>query len=84
MEEEKMELTSEDVELTNKPMDLSFLKAPRFWVMIVGTVAVYLKAKGYIGEPEMMLVASTSALFVTVRTVDRFGEQPKTTDVITK
>jgi len=52
----------------------AFLKATRFWVMLVGTVSVYLYTKGFIGKEEMQLIASVSALFVTVRTVDRLGE----------
>ncbi len=53
---------------------LSFLKATRFWVMLVGTIAIYLNTKGIIGEAEMTLVAGLSALFITVRTIDRAFE----------
>lgn len=52
-----------------------FLQSPRFWVMILGTVAVYLEAKGWIGEAERNLIAGLSALFVGIRTADRFGEK---------
>jgi len=53
----------------------AFLKATRFWALCLGAASVYLKAKGWIGEPEMLLIASITAGFVAVRTVDRFGEQ---------
>jgi len=53
----------------------SFLYATRFWAMVIGAASVYLKAKGWIGAPEMEAIATIMAVFVTVRTVDRFGEQ---------
>lgn len=56
-------------------MDFSFVQSTRFWVMLVGAVSVYLNAKGLIGDAEMTLVASVSALFVSIRTIDRFGEK---------
>ena len=56
-------------------MDTSFLHSNRFWVIIIGAVAIYLQAKGIIGEPEMTLVATVAGLFVTVRTVDRAFEK---------
>lgn len=56
-------------------MDISFLKSNRFWVMVVGAVAVYLKAEGIFGENEMNLVTALSAVFVTVRTLDRAAEK---------
>lgn len=55
-------------------MKFPFLKSTRFWVMIVGAVAVYLKMKGLIGEPEMQLIATLSATFIAVRTIDKFNE----------
>lgn len=56
-------------------MEFSFVQSTRFWVMLVGAVSVYLNAKGLIGDAEMTLVASVSALFVSIRTIDRFGEK---------
>lgn len=53
---------------------MEFLKSTRFWVMIIGALSIYLQAKGYIGEPEMKFIATVSTIFITVRTVDRFGE----------
>lgn len=49
----------------------SFLTAPRFWAMIIGAVAIYLKMKGYIGEAEMTLIATIMAGFIAVKTIDR-------------
>lgn len=56
-------------------MNLDFLKAPRFWVMILGALSVYLESKGFIGEAERNLIATLAASFIVVRTVDRASEQ---------
>lgn len=48
-----------------------FMRAPRFWVMLAGTISVYLQMKGWIGEAETILIASTSALFLLTKTIDR-------------
>lgn len=53
----------------------NFLQSTRFWAMIIGAISIYLKTKGYIGEPEMQLVSTIMAGFIAVRTIDRFGEQ---------
>lgn len=53
----------------------AFLKASRFWALTIGAVSIYLKAKGFIGEPEMYLIATITSGFVVVRTVDRASEQ---------
>lgn len=52
-----------------------FLKATRFWAMIIAAVSVYLQSKGWIGEAEMLLIASITAGFTLVRTIDRATEQ---------
>ena len=54
---------------------MSFLKAPRFWVMLIGALSIYAQAKGWIGEPEMQLIATVSGLFIAVRTIDRISEK---------
>ncbi len=54
---------------------LEFLIAPRFWALVIGALSIYLKAKGYIGEAEMALIATITAGFITVRTIDRASEQ---------
>jgi len=53
----------------------NFLSAPRFWVMLAGALSVYAQMKGWIGDPEMLLIATVSAGFVTVKTLDRFGDK---------
>jgi hypothetical protein len=53
----------------------SFVKAPRFWVMIGGALSIYFETKGWIGEPERNLIATVSAIFVTVATLDRGAEK---------
>lgn len=59
----------------------SFLKASRFWALMIGAVSIYLKAKGYIGEPEMYLISTITGGFVVVRTVDRASEQKVVAEV---
>ena len=53
-----------------------FLKSNRFWAMVIGAVSIYLKSKGWIGEPEMLLIATITSGFVAVRTIDRATELP--------
>lgn len=53
----------------------AFLSSTRFWALIIGAVSVYLQTKGYIGEPEMQLIATIMAGFTVIRTVDRIGDQ---------
>ncbi len=53
----------------------AFLYATRFWALVIGAVSIYCERKGWIGEPEMILIATIMAGFVTVRTVDRATEQ---------
>lgn len=54
--------------------NFAFLKSNRFWVSVIGAVALYLKTRGWIGEPEAVMIATICGLFITVRTVDRLGE----------
>ncbi len=49
----------------------AFLTSTRFWVMILGALAVYGETKGWIGEPERNLIATISTVFITVKTLDR-------------
>lgn len=51
-----------------------FLKADRFWIMVLGGIVAYLEAKGYAGEAERNLVVTLCTAFIAVRTADRFGE----------
>ena len=48
-----------------------FLKATRFWAMVFGAVLIYLQAKGFIGEAEMMLANTILGGFIAIRTIDR-------------
>lgn len=50
---------------------LEFLSSTRFWALIIGALSVYLKTKGWIGDAEMQLIATVSAGFITIKTVDR-------------
>ncbi len=56
-------------------MDITFLRSNRFWALVIGAVAVYLKAKGWIGLDEMKLVATLVGGFIGVRTVDRVADK---------
>lgn len=51
--------------------NLEFLTASRFWALIIGAVSIYLKTKGIIGEAEMILIATITGGFITVRTIDK-------------
>jgi len=39
----------------------AFLLSTRFWAIILGSLAIYLESKGYIGEPERNLIATIVA-----------------------
>lgn len=67
--EVKIDTPSEEKELW-----WSFVQSPRFWVMLIGTVSVYLEAKGWLGVDERNLLASIAALFITVKTIDKLGK----------
>lgn len=58
--------------LSEKAVDWTFLKSTRFWSMVIGAFAVYLKMRGLIGDAEMQLIATIAAGFVVVKTVDKF------------
>lgn len=50
---------------------LWFIYSPRFWAMVIGAVSLYLKAKGIFGDPEMVLITTIMAGFITIKTIDR-------------
>lgn len=56
--------------------NFEFLKSPRFWALVIGAVSLYAQQKGYIGDPEMLLIATITAGFTTIRTIDR-GQDKK-------
>lgn len=56
-------------------IDLSFLGSNRFWVMLIGAFSIYAQQKGWIGDAEMKLIATVSAGFIIVKTVDRGTEK---------
>ena len=58
----------------------AFLTSNRFWALVIGALSIYLQTKGYIGEPEMVLIATLTAGFATIATVDRFGEKAGAVD----
>ncbi len=53
----------------------AFLSSTRFWALIIGAVTVYAQMKGWIGDAEMQLIATVSAGFITIKTVDRIGDK---------
>jgi hypothetical protein len=57
------------------PEKLQFITSTRFWAMVIGAFSIYLKTKGYIGEAEMLLIATITGGFVVVKTTDKIGEQ---------
>ena len=56
-------------------MNLDFLKSSRFWCLVVGALTIYLKTKGYVGEPEMLLVNTILGGFIAIRSLDRVGDK---------
>ncbi len=54
---------------------LEFLTSTRFWAIVVAAFSIYAKAKGIIGEDEMLLISTIMGGFITVRTIDRVSEQ---------
>lgn len=55
----------------------AFLTSTRFWALILGAVMFYLKAKGWVGESEMILANTILAGFITIKTIDRnIGDKP--------
>jgi len=55
--------------------NFEFLYSTRFWAIVIGAFSVYAKLKGWIGEPEMTLIAAITGGFTLVRTADRMSEQ---------
>ncbi len=53
----------------------SFLLAPRFIALVIGAIMFYLQTKGVVGEPEMILVNTILAGYITVRTIDRVSDK---------
>lgn len=58
-----------------KKVDWSFLQSNRFWIMIGSAITTYLYLKGIIGYEETILINMISGGYITVRTIDRHGEQ---------
>jgi len=56
-------------------MNFKFLHSERFWAMVIAAFSVYLKTKGWIGEPEMMLIATITSGFAVIRTIDRLSDK---------
>lgn len=54
---------------------LGFLTSTRFYALVIGAVMFYLKAKGWVGESEMILANTIIAGFITIKTIDRASEQ---------
>lgn len=61
-----------------------FLTSTRFWSLIIGAVSIYLQTKGFIGEAEMMLIATITSGFIIVKTADRMSEQKVLAAGVTK
>lgn len=48
-----------------------FVTSTRFWAIVIGAVSIYLQKKGIFGDAEMFLIATITAGFTVVRTIDR-------------
>lgn len=53
----------------------TFLTSTRFWAIVIAALSVYAQTKGWIGDPEMLLIATITSGFTVVRTVDRLGDK---------
>ncbi len=62
-------LNNNNKNMNNTKFD--FLTSNRFWALVIGAVSMYLQAKGIIGQPEMVLIATITSGFIVVKTVDR-------------
>lgn len=60
--------------MEEQPPKFDFLTSTRFWALIIGALSIYLQTKGWIGEAEMMLIATVTAGFTTIKTLDRASE----------
>lgn len=58
----------------------TFLTSTRFWALIIGALSVYLQTKGFIGDPEMILIATVTTGFTAIRTIDRAAEKSGNVD----
>lgn len=56
-------------------MNTDFLKSNRFWSIVIAALSVYAQAKGWIGDPEMVLIATITGGYVAVRTIDRSSDK---------
>jgi len=55
----------------------SFVLATRFWAMVILAIGVYLQNKGFIGQPEAILIATIAGGFIGIKTLDRLGDNLK-------
>jgi hypothetical protein len=53
----------------------AFLTSTRFWALIIGAVAIYMSQEGIISEALSQLITTVSAVFIGIKSVDRFSEQ---------
>lgn len=58
-----------------KNSKFEFLTSTRFWSLVIGAVSIYLQTKGFVGEAEMLLIATITSGFIIVKTADRMSEQ---------
>lgn len=54
---------------------MKFLLNSRFWAIVIGALSIYLQTKGYIGEAEMVLIATIMGGFTVVETIDVAGDK---------
>lgn len=53
----------------------AFLFSSRFWALFIGAASIYAQSKGWIGDAEMLFIATMTAGFATIRTIDRMGDK---------
>jgi len=65
----------EEPENIPKESTFAFLRSTRFWAMILGSLSLYLEAKGLIGDEEMTFIATITSIFVAIKTYDKTVEK---------
>lgn len=53
----------------------AFLSSPRFWMLVIGAVALALYQDGYITEAWVTAIGTITAGFIGIRTADRIGDK---------
>jgi hypothetical protein len=48
------------------------LNSTRFWSLVLGSAIFYLKTKGFVGEPEMIMIETILGGFIAINTSSKY------------